>query len=280
MLVKKAGCILIDLNNKKIGIIHREKENDFSFPKGHLEAGETIEECALRETEEETGRKCSIIYSKNLPIRRYINSSNEDCELHLFLAYDKEEGHHEINENKHELIWKNIEEVKDILSYEDLKKQWDEVKPIVNKLLSVDKNLENRAGAIIPYADGIILMQRIKGKGEGKQEYYTIPGGGVEENESVEEAIIREIKEELGINIKLTDRVYVVNSLNRLEYYYIAEYVSGKIGTGQGEEMNDIDYDKYGFHNPMIVKKENIKNINLLPVEMKEIILRDMNKMI
>ena len=52
--VKKAGCILINRKDNTIALVYRKKYNDYSFPKGHLEEGETIEECALRETAEET----------------------------------------------------------------------------------------------------------------------------------------------------------------------------------------------------------------------------------
>ena len=52
MSVKKAGCILINYEKQKIALVCRN--NEYSFPKGHLEKGETIQECALRETIEET----------------------------------------------------------------------------------------------------------------------------------------------------------------------------------------------------------------------------------
>lgn len=142
----------------------------------------------------------------------------------------------------------------------------------------MNKKMKNRASAIIPYNNGIIVIQRIKGKGTKKQEYYTIPGGGQEENETIEEATIREIKEELGINIELTENVYILNNSNRIQYFYVSRYIDGKVGTGQGVEMTNIDYEKYGEYNPMIIKKENIKNINLMPLEIKEILLRDMEK--
>lgn len=58
-IVKKAGCILINMKNKKIALVLRKGE--YSFPKGHLEEMETIKECAKRETIEETGHEVEIL---------------------------------------------------------------------------------------------------------------------------------------------------------------------------------------------------------------------------
>ena len=54
----------------------------------------------------------------------------------------------------------------------------------------------DRGAAIIAQGDKIILMRRERGFGKNKQIYYTIPGGGREEGEKIEETAIREIKEE------------------------------------------------------------------------------------
>lgn len=57
---------------------------------------------------------------------------------------------------------------------------------------------------IVNYKDQIVLIHRIKTKDDGTiRDYYVIPGGKIEENESHEEALRREIKEELGIEIKI-----------------------------------------------------------------------------
>lgn len=136
---------------------------------------------------------------------------------------------------------------------------------------------KNRASAIIPYEDGLIVIKRIKGDNENREEYYTIPGGGQEEGESIEEATLREIREELGIEVELTDKCYELESQGRKQYFSIAKYKSGEIGSGNGEEMIDINYEKYGLYIPEIIALDKIKHIKLLPKEIKDIIISDFN---
>ena len=40
MITEKAGCFLIKKETKEIALIYRKKQNDYSFPKGHVEKGE------------------------------------------------------------------------------------------------------------------------------------------------------------------------------------------------------------------------------------------------
>ncbi len=52
-----AGGLLesTDDGELRIALVHRIKHDDWTIPKGHLDKGETIEEAAVREVEEETG---------------------------------------------------------------------------------------------------------------------------------------------------------------------------------------------------------------------------------
>ena len=44
----------------EVAVIHRPVVGDWTLPKGKLEAGETLEACALREVSEETGLDCRL----------------------------------------------------------------------------------------------------------------------------------------------------------------------------------------------------------------------------
>ena len=44
----------------RILLVHRPKYDDWTLPKGKLDAGEGFEEAALREVEEETGFRCEL----------------------------------------------------------------------------------------------------------------------------------------------------------------------------------------------------------------------------
>jgi 8-oxo-dGTP pyrophosphatase MutT (NUDIX family) len=45
----------------EVAVVHRPAYDDWSFPKGKLERGESAEAAALREVAEETGLECSLV---------------------------------------------------------------------------------------------------------------------------------------------------------------------------------------------------------------------------
>ena len=66
-----------------------------------------------------------------------------------------------------------------------------------------------RVAGIVPINNGFVFMHRKNVKrNRDYQEYYTFPGGGLEEGETLEEGVIREIKEEFGINVKVIKKLF------------------------------------------------------------------------
>ena len=130
----KAGCFLIDKENKTIALVHRQKQNDYSFPKGHVEIGEDIKSAAIRETAEETKRN-AIIVDEFLPyVEEYISSRGENCECYMFIAIDNGPSDNK-SEDTHELCWTKFNKVQKKLSYENLKITWKAVKENIKTLL-------------------------------------------------------------------------------------------------------------------------------------------------
>ena len=56
----------------EIALVHRPKYDDWTFPKGKVEAGESDEEAAVREVREETGFACTL--GEELATVRYIDA--------------------------------------------------------------------------------------------------------------------------------------------------------------------------------------------------------------
>ena len=136
-----------------------------------------------------------------------------------------------------------------------------------------------RVAGIVPMKNGFALMHRVGVlKRKDYQEYYTFPGGGLEEGETLGEGVIREIKEEFGINVKVIKKLYEMKSekFDQKEIFYLCKYVDGEFGTGNGPEFNnDPKYIDSGKYLPEIIKKEDIKDILLLPSEIKDVFVKD-----
>ena len=66
--------------------------------------------------------------------------------------------------------------------------------------------------AIIPYEGKIVLIKR---KNEPFKDRYALPGGIVEYGEKVEDALVREVKEETGLDVEIYRLVGVYSDPDR-----------------------------------------------------------------
>ena len=87
---------------------------------------------------------------------------------------------------------------------------------------------QDRVAVLIIDQDKILLFYRFK---EGRT-YYALPGGHVEAGEGLEETALREVKEELNLDITLNRKLWEFENQGRMEHYYLANHFSGEIKLG------------------------------------------------
>ncbi len=95
-------------------VAHRPRYDDWSFPKGKLEAGETHEEAALREVEEETGLRCNL--GPELAGASYEDDRGRP-KVVRYWAMAVEGGSFEPNGEVDEVRWLHLDDAKRALTY-------------------------------------------------------------------------------------------------------------------------------------------------------------------
>lgn len=114
-------------------------------------------------------------------------------------------------------------------------------------LSEVDKMQRNirisAKGLII--RDGKMAAIRIK---DGEGEWYIMPGGGQESEETLPEAVCREIAEELGIRVRCGELLFVVEgvhgeSFHRVDMVFACEYLGEISGAELHADTNQAGVD-------------------------------------
>lgn len=106
--------------------------------------------------------------------------------------------------------------------------------------------------------------------------FYTIPGGGMEEGESEQECVKREVFEEFGLVVEPIKKVYYYENDISIETFYLCEYVSGEFGSGQGEEFQPNR--NRGVYIPSLLDVEEIAELPLMPPEVAKALVKDLKK--
>ena len=115
---------------------------------------------------------------------------------------------------------------------------------------------------LIQDGNRILLQNRVKDDWKG----YTLPGGHVEPGESFVDAVIREMKEETGLDIidpKLAGiKQFPIKGGRYIVILFKAEQFNGKVVSSDEGEMEWIEYDKLSKINTVDDLEDLLKVIN------------------
>lgn len=124
-----------------------------------------------------------------------------------------------------------------------------------------------RASAVIVKDGKILLIRRFRKK---QGEYWVFPGGGVEEGDTPEETVVREVKEETGLDVSCKEKIYETVVSVFPQPYFLCKLAGGeelKLGGPEAERQSEDD--KY---EPQWVELSKIKDLLLYPLEVRDFV--------
>jgi ADP-ribose pyrophosphatase YjhB (NUDIX family) len=124
--------------------------------------------------------------------------------------------------------------------------------------------MTDRAVAVIIKNKSLLLIHRQK----PEKDYYVLPGGSIEDGETTEQACIREVREETGLEVLRLELLVTQENMGNKEYYYLAY-------TKPGEEvLGSPEFERITANNRYIlewVSSDRLSNINMLPETARKI---------
>ena len=132
----------------------------------------------------------------------------------------------------------------------------------------------NRAGAILIENNKVLLIHRIK----DSKEFWVFSGGGIEEGETPEETIIREMLEETSLVVKIKSLAIEIqtNLNNKLvtETYYLVNRISGKpqISINSPEAARMLESKNENFYELVWIPITELNTLVVYPVEVKNFV--------
>jgi len=115
-VVRAAGGVIVGSTGAgtEVLLVHRPAYDDWTFPKGKVEPGESDEECAVREVEEETGLLCAL--GRELPSTEYIDGKGRP-KLVRYWVMEVADGLLQFEHEVDEARWVTVGQAEALLTY-------------------------------------------------------------------------------------------------------------------------------------------------------------------
>jgi 8-oxo-dGTP diphosphatase len=111
--IEAAGGLVV--RDGTVLLVHRPRYDDWTFPKGKLDPGESFEDAAIREVEEETGVRCSL--GRELASTRYEVGGRPKL-VRYWLMTPESETSFEAGDETDDLLWLAPEDAERLPTYE------------------------------------------------------------------------------------------------------------------------------------------------------------------
>ena len=283
---RRAGAIIFNGDRVlMIGQNHRDVADPYRwyhFPGGGIEPGETFAQAAQRELFEETGiiasarRELIRVFTGAYEHRYFLMDGTdltlggvtgpELVELDPALGFAAEWV--ALAELERLPVWPRAvaehlplylgggELPEEVPVIEEERQAWEGTKWL--------GQLPRRRACIVLVVDGrLAVMERWR---QESGRYATLPGGGVEAGETVQQAARREALEELGVVVDVGARLAIVQLPDGTHQTYLwCTLAGGTFGTGHGDEFTAERTASSGTYEPRLVLFDQLRSIGLRP---------------
>jgi ADP-ribose pyrophosphatase YjhB (NUDIX family) len=134
-----------------------------------------------------------------------------------------------------------------------------------------------RVRALLITPDGDLLtIRRVR---PGQEPYWVLPGGGVEDGESQETALARELREEIAATTDVHGLAYTLDHGGDWQYFYLARVRSWSADAADrsGPEFNDPARGEYHLQ-PVPLTAEALERIDLKPDALAQFLIRHLRE--